>query len=275
MKSKALAVFALAAMLVVMTVPVNDAEAFNNVTGDSVIATGEDATYDIMYSNHDYDGYTDMTMSISYTAALKDSTGSSVSSGVDPTSGTLTNGATATLTVTAPSTAGTYTLEVSYEIEITYVSSGTEEESETVEVDLTDSREFTITVVEPIELSVTVTNNSDIDLTGFGVYFYVNGEKLEDSYTTFDLAKEGTATVTYDWVTTASNGQYTFSIQAADSGNLIQISGLGDEYTFYIGDSDYTVWIALLVMVVIILALVMVWVYRKPVKNYGKPKSRR
>ena len=28
-------------------------------------------------------------------------------------------------------------------------------------------------------------------------------------------------------------------------------------------------------IVIILLIIVMVWVYRKPVKNYGKPKSRR
>ena len=33
--------------------------------------------------------------------------------------------------------------------------------------------------------------------------------------------------------------------------------------------------IALLVIVIILLIIVMAWVYRKPVKNYGKPKSRR
>ena len=55
----------------------------------------------------------------------------------------------------------------------------------------------------------------------------------------------------------------------------MQITGLGEEYTFYIGDNSYTAWIALLVIFVIILILVLVWVYRKPVKNYGKPKSRR
>ena len=33
--------------------------------------------------------------------------------------------------------------------------------------------------------------------------------------------------------------------------------------------------IVLLVVVIVLLVLVMIWVYRKPVKNYGKPKSRR
>ncbi|MDO5853291.1 MAG: CARDB domain-containing protein [Thermoplasmata archaeon] len=273
MKTKAFAFVAIAALLVVMAVPALESEAsvYNNISGDAVIGTSDTADYVITYNNTDYNDYQDMSMAISYTAALKDSSGSSVSSGVSPSSGTLDNGGTATLTVTAPSTTGTYTLEVSYEIEVTY----TDDEGETVEEDLTADRTYSIKVVEPVTLSVTVANNSDVDLSGFGVYFYVNGEKLEDSYTTFDLEKEGSTTVTYEYVADLSNGQYRFSIQAADTGNLVSITGLGTEYTFYVGDSSYTLWIALAVMVIILLAIVMVWVYRKPVRNYGKPKSRR
>ena len=34
-------------------------------------------------------------------------------------------------------------------------------------------------------------------------------------------------------------------------------------------------WIVLAVLFVIAMIIVLVWVYRKPVKNFGKPKSRR
>ena len=64
-------------------------------------------------------------------------------------------------------------------------------------------------------------------------------------------------------------------LEAADGGNIVSIEGLGEEHTFYIGDNSYTWVTALLVLVIILLLFVMVWVYRKPVKNYGKPKSRR
>ena len=76
-------------------------------------------------------------------------------------------------------------------------------------------------------------------------------------------------------VTDAGNGQHTFALVAADGGNMADIEGLGVEHTFYIGDTSYTWMVVLLVLVIIIVLLVMVWVYRKPVKNYGKPKSRR
>ena len=275
MNTKIMMAVALVAMAAFCLAPLAESEAvYYNVDGDSVIGTENKADYTISYSNHDYDSYADVNMSVTYSAKLVDSSGSTVSSGVSPSSGDLTNDVSATVTVTAPKTTGSYKLVVEYKPTVSY----TDSEGKTVTVpsdDLKKETEFRIKVVTPITLSVTLKNDSNIDLTGYGVYFYVNGDKVNDSYTTVNLAKEGTATVTYKWVTDSSNGKYSYSVQPADSGNLVQITGLGEEYTFYIGDNSYTAWIALLVIFVIILILVLVWVYRKPVKNYGKPKSRR
>lgn len=276
MNTKIMMAVALVAMAAFCLAPLAESEAvYYNVDGDSVIGTENKADYTISYSNHDYDSYADVNMSVTYSAKLVDSSGSTVSSGVSPSSGDLTNDVSATVTVTAPKTTGSYKLVVEYKASISY----TDSEGKTVNVpsdDLKlDPKEFRIKVVTPITLSVTLKNDSNIDLTGYGVYFWINGDKVDDSYTTVNLAKEGTATVTYKWVTDSSNGKYSYSVQPADSGNLVQITGLGEEYTFYIGDNSYTAWIALLVIFVIILILVLVWVYRKPVKNYGKPKSRR
>ena len=275
MNTKIMMAVALVAMAAFCLAPLAESEAvYYNVDGDSVIGTENKADYTISYSNHDYDSYADVNMSVTYSAKLVDSSGSTVSSGVSPSSGDLTNDVSATVTVTAPKTTGSYKLVVEYKPTVSY----TDSEGKTVTVpsdDLKKETEFRIKVVTPITLSVTLKNDSNIDLTGYGVYFYVNGDKVDDSYTTVNLAKEGTATVTYKWVTDSSDGKYTYSVQPADSGNLVQITGLGEEYTFYIGDNSYTAWIALLVTFVIILIRVLVWVYRKPVKNYGKPKSRR
>lgn len=276
MNSKIMMALALVALAAVFAVPVaeSDGDAFYDIGGDNVIGADSDEEYTISYTNHDYDGYKDMSMSVAYSAKLVDSSGSTVSSGVSPSSGDLTNGVSATVTVSAPETAGNYELKVTYTPTITYV----DDEGETVTVptdDVKKEQSYKIKVVTPVTLKVTLKNNSDIDLTGFGVYFYIGGEKMEDSYTTVDLSKEGTASVSYDWVTDSGNGKYSFSVQPADSGNLVNITGLGEEQTFYLGDSSYTVWIVLLVVIIVLLAFSLVWVYRKPVKNYGKPKSRR
>lgn len=275
MNTKIMAAVALVAMAAVLLVPLSETEGvYYDISGDSVIGTEDKEDYTISYTNHDYDDREEMSMSVSYTAKLVDSDGETVSSGVSPSSGDLTNGVSATVTVTAPKTVGDYKLVVEYEPSVSYKG----DDGETVEVpedELKKEQEYRIKVVAPITLSVTLKNDSDVDLTGYGVYFYIDGEKVEDSYTTVDLAKEGSSTVSYEWVTDSPNGEYRFSVEPADSGNLVQISGLGEEHTFYIGDNDYTMWTAILVIFLVVMLLVLVWVYRKPVKNYGKPKSRR
>lgn len=275
MNTKIMAAVALVAMAAVLLVPLSETEGvYYDISGDSVIGTEDKEEYTISYTNHDYDDREEMSMSVSYTAKLVDSDGETVSSGVSPSSGDLTNGVSATVTVTAPKTVGDYKLVVEYEPSVSYKG----DDGETVEVpedELKKEQEYRIKVVAPITLSVTLKNDSDVDLTGYGVYFYIDGEKVEDSYTTVDLAKEGSSTVSYEWITDSPNGEYRFSVEPADSGNLVQISGLGEEHTFYIGDNDYTMWTAILVIFLVVMLLVLVWVYRKPVKNYGKPKSRR
>ena len=275
MNTKIMAAVALVAMAAVLLVPLSETDGvYYDISGDSVIGTEDKEDYTISYTNHDYDDREEMSMSVSYTAKLVDSDGETVSSGVSPSSGDLTNGVSATVTVTAPKTVGDYKLVVEYEPSVSYKG----DDGETVEVpedELKKEQEYRIKVVAPITLSVTLKNDSDVDLTGYGVYFYIDGEKVEDSYTTVDLAKEGSSTVSYEWITDSPNGEYRFSVEPADSGNLVQISGLGEEHTFYIGDNDYTMWTAILVIFLVVMLLVLVWVYRKPVKNYGKPKSRR
>ena len=202
--------------------------------------------------------------------------GDTVSNGVSPSSGDLDNGTAQTLTVSAPDTAGRYTLVVDITVDATYTSTDEEGNETTQDLEVEPrTLEYPITVVEPITLSVTLSNNSDEPLQGYGVYFYVDGERIDDSFTTVDLDANGTTTIEYEWITDAGYGTHEFHVEAADGGNMVDITGLGERHTFYIGDNDYTWVIVLLVVVIVLLVLVMIWVYRKPVKNYGKPKSRR
>ncbi len=279
MKSFAAVAAAVLAVAILLMAPVSETDAvYSNISGDAVIGTSASEEYVITYNNTDYSDKTDVSVAVSYSAKFVDSKGETVSSGVSPSSGSMDNGGSATLTVKAPSNTGDYRLIVTYDVDVTY----TDDEGKTVEVpeaDLAREDTYSIKVVTPVVLSVTLTNDSDVDLSSYGVYFAMlesgSWVTLDDSYKTVDLAKAGTATVSYNWVADPSDGKYTFKVIPADSGNLITITGIDEEHVFYIGDNDYSIWIWILVLFVVIMALVMVWVYRKPVKNYGKPKSRR
>ena len=182
----ATAAIAVLAMLALCLVPAQGVDGdYADISGDSnVIGVGDDADFQIIYTNNDYDitEYQDFNMSISYDAKLTDSSGETVSNGVSPSSGDLDNSVAQTLTVSAPDEAGRCTLVVEYEIEVTYTTVNEDGEEVTEEETLNRTEEFPIRVVEPITLSVTLTNNTNTDLNGYGVYFYVNDERIEDSY---------------------------------------------------------------------------------------------
>ena len=258
-------------MAAVCLVPMVDAsdDAFTPIEGDGVIAVEGTGDYTIMYSNPKLAEITESDISIEYDAKLVDSNGETQSNAVSPSSGDLQNEEAAELEITAPKTAGTYTLEVKYTCKVTGADDEVEYEDETTE-------KMIIKVVNPVTLSVTLKGDvgSTLDPSGVGVFFYVDGEKVEDSYTTFTLNTNGTATVSYKLIDDLSDGSHTFKVVAAEGENAM-IQGLGEEHTFYVGDKSYTALTALVIVVVVLLIVIMVWVYRKPVKNYGKPKSRR
>ncbi|MCL2296173.1 MAG: hypothetical protein FWC29_03720 [Methanomassiliicoccaceae archaeon] len=205
------------------------------------------------------------TLDISYTAVLKDSSGSAQTNAVSPPSGTLTNGVELSLNIIAPSTAGKYTLQVTF-----IVKKDGGDQTSTV-------RTQTIRVVEPIVLNAVLMNNSNVDFTDFAVYFKVDGVLIEDSKTLVSVAAGKTNSVQFEWtVESLSNGKHKFQVVAGDEniGNS-KTSFMGGEGTFYVGHSDYGLLNVLLAILLIVLILVVIYVYRKPVKNYGKPKSRR
>ena len=259
----AIAVFAMmfAAGAIIFETSSNTEGANSYIHGDtSLVGVGDTLTYQVMYLADD--GYD--TLSLTYTAVLNDSNGDSAGS-VSPSTGSLTNGVESALTITAPSNAGTYTLVVTF----SEVRDGNPA--------ITTVKTQTVTVVNPIVLSATLTNNSNVDFTNFVVYFKVDGQLIEESKQLVSVAAGQTTTVTYDWIVESpSNGEHKFQV-VAGSENLGsgQASFSGGEGMFYIGHSDYGLLNILIIILVIVIIIAAVYFYRKPVKNYGKPKSRR
>jgi len=231
------------------------------IKGDTnVVEVGGNLTYKIMFfETAEFD-----TLALSFTAALKDSHGNS-SGSVSPSSGSLTNGIESPLIITAPKTAGKFTLEVTFKSSINDAAA------------VSTVKTQVVTVVEPIVLKATLKNISDVDFTDFVVYFKINGKLLEESKTLVSVDANSTADVTYSLVVESlSNGRHTFQVVAGNE-NLggEKIFFIEGEGVFYKGSSDYGLLNLLLGILLVVLVIAIIWFYRKPVKNYGKPKSRR
>ena len=202
---------------------------------------------------------------VSWTAKLVNSSGTTPSgASVSPSTGSSTDAnASWTATVKAPTTAGDYSLIVTYTEEF---SGGSEKQ--------TYEAKTTLHVLSPITLSVTVSNTGSLAINNAKVYFYVDGVKVDDSEQNLSVAAGSSATVTYKYYSAnLSHGEHTYYLSAGDSS--YNLNGLGDKQTFYYeqGNMDYMNWI--MILIIVILVIIGIWVYRKPVKNYGKPKARR
>jgi hypothetical protein len=232
------------------------------IKGDTNVVKPEgELKYQIMF----YESEEFETLEITYAAVLKDSSGATQSNAVSPANGTMANGVEATLTIKAPKAAGKYTLTVTF--------TETVDDNAAVKTERTQ----TITVLEPINLTATLKNNSKVDFTDFAVYFIVDGTLVEGSKQLISVAAGATTTVSYDWVTESiSNGEHTFEIVAGEEniGDYKDVI-LGAKGSFYVGHSDFGLLNILIPIVLVVLALTFIYLYRKPVKNYGKPKSRR
>ena len=265
-----MALLAVAALVAVPAADV-DADPFTNISGeDYVIKTSGDATYNIIFDGKTEDLGGDIT-SISFTAKLVNGKGDTMSNAVSPSSGDLKNNEYKEIKVTAPKDAGSYTLKVDYTVKVD-VKDGDNTEKKELEY----HESAIIKDVNPIKLTVNLKaeDDSTLDLSGVGVYFYVDGEKQEKSFTTFTMNTDGTATATYELVADLSGGKHTFWVESAD-GTDSMIQGLGEKQDFYVGEKSYNAWIALVVVILLIIIIAFIWVYRKPVKNFGKPKARR
>ena len=131
-------------------------------------------------------------------------------------------------------------------------------------------------VSEPVTLTVKITNptTSSLAITDGVFYFMLDGKKIDDSKTTKSIGIGDSATFTYELMgSSLSKGKHTYSLVAADS--AYNVDGLAKEHTFYYDQGSMSAYTYLMVLLFIIVTVIAVWIYRKPVKNYGKPKARR
>lgn len=250
------AVLALAlACFVPMTDMGTDGQIYHEGTNVFEVSTSE--TFEIKYTV-EADPDDDTEKKLTYNAKVIDKSKNTMSGAVTSSTGTLVSGELYSITVKVPSTAGKYTLVVDYLVD--------------GEKKATD--EFAFSAVTAKTLTVNLkAEDVTLNLDSFGVFFVIDGEKMDDSYTTVTLDRDGTGSVSYDWIADPELGQHVFKVVAA--GGIDVIQGLDEEHTFVVGVEDYSLVIALTVLVLIVLIIWAVRTYRKPIRNFGKPKARR
>jgi hypothetical protein len=246
---------------VVLTGPSEVDAASTSITGDTdIVKIKGTLEFDItFYETDDFS-----TLDIRYDIALKDSSGETQTNAVSPSTGSLSNGIPLSIVVTAPEKSGRYTLNVTF--------------TETIDSNpsVKSEKSVTITVVEPITLKSTLKNTGNVDITDFAVYFKVDGKLIDGSKTLVSVETGKETTASYDWVTVGlSNGRHTYQLVAGDENAGISGVVLGEEGSFYVGHSDSGLVTILSALLLVVLIIIAIYVYRKPVKNYGKPKSRR
>ncbi len=231
----------------------SNAEYFNVEPADGYIVKVK-GSIDYKIPFYYEDAYTDMK--INYTAYLLNSNGDKIAGKVSPSTGTYVANGVKTLKVTAPEDAGMYRLVVDYTGKIDGL-------------DFSGSSKASVKVVVPITLTANITNEGLIT-SSIAVSFMVDDVLVEGSETTVkNLAPGKEEKVTYEWVTDSlGQGKYTYKAVTADNTVL-------SEGEFYIGHNEYQ-WATIVIAILfIILVIVLIYIVRKPVKNYGKPKGRR
>jgi len=139
--------------------------------------------------------------------------------------------------------------------------------------DVKVTRAIPVNIVAPIVLSVTL-HNSGGEIAEMNVRFVVNGNPIEGSERPVTLRPGETKTETYNWVTGGlAPGKYTITVEGEVG--LVEGPIHASVSEFFVGQTSYTMIEAIVVVILIVLLIILVIIYRKPVKNLGKPKSRR
>jgi len=227
---------------------------YSDIRMDSgLVGTGDSVTYTLNAIGGD------SATPPRYSLKLTDMSGNTIS-GSTATGTVPADPGSLTRTTPAPADPGTYILVV----EFTFTEG---DDTSTV------TRTAPVKVVTPIVLSATLKNESG-NVVDMNVWFIVDGNKVEGSDRNVILNAGQEKTETYRWITDGlSNGRHTMSV---DGEVGITEGAINASVTdFYVGQASHGLIEAVSVIVFIILLFILFIIIRKPVKNVGKPKSRR
>lgn len=226
-------------MAVIMTAaPVSASDAY--VEGPIVLGTGETASFHL-YSPE----------AVTYSASFPDGS-------VDVPYGIVDGDAE--INVTMPSTPGRHWLTVRFT-----------QDDGTVSVN-----KWYIDVYEGYTFTATIRNGGNMSVNGMPVSFILDGQLINS--TTVDMAAGEEITVEYRHVIPPlSGGRHTITVLIeSEDGVVLSPSGSTRMNTvFYIGQSDSSLANWLLGITLVVISIALVWVYRKPKRNLGRPRGRR
>jgi hypothetical protein len=228
-----------------------DMNTFSDIRMDAgIVGTGDAVTYTLTAIGGD--------SAPRYSLKLTDMSGNTISGST--ATGTITTDGTLTRTTAAPANPGTYILVV----EFTFTDN---DDTATV------TKTAPVKVVTPIVLSATLKNESG-NVVNLSVWFIVDGNKVENSDREISLNPGQEKTETYRWITDGlSGGRHTMTVDGEVGITEGAISA--STTNFYVGQTSHTLIEAIVIILFIILLIILIFIIRKPVKNVGKPKSRR
>ena len=223
-----------------------------SVDGKSTVATGETNPYEIMAIGGPAEGAGgNYTFSVTLEGKNIDD------AWLYPSDGTSATGIFK-FNLTAP----TVTTEMTIIVDVTSSSSTGSKQ--------TSSLNYYVDSVVPIVISAKVINQGSVALTNIPVYFYADGELLEE--TSVSLAAGASTFVYYNWTESVGQGQHEITVELDPNGQFVRFASGGTVYTqtIYVGMSDFGNTDAILIGGIVLLAFVAYIVYRRPMAKRRK-----
>jgi hypothetical protein len=223
-----------------------------SVDGKSTVATGETNPYEIMAIGGPAEG---TGGNYTFTVTLE-------GKNIDDALLYPNDGSSATGIFKFNLTAPTVSTEMTIIVDVTSTSSTGSKQ--------TSSRNYYVDSVAPIVISAKVINQGSVALTGIPVYFYADGELLEEK--SVSLAAGASTFVYYNWTENVGQGQHEVTVELDPNNQFVRFASGGTVYTqtIYVGMSDYGNTNAILIGGIVLLAFVAYIVYRRPAKRRKK-----
>gem|GEM_PF-2566558 len=129
---------------------------------------------------------------------------------------------------------------------------------------LTATMNYYVDSVVPIIIAAKVVNQGSVALMDVPVYFYGDGELLEQQ--NISLAADGFRIVYYNWTESVGQGQHEVTVELDPNGQFVRFESGGTIYTqiIYVGMDNYGNTNAILIGGIVILLFVAYIVYKRP-----------